>query len=73
MLVSKDAEAARAGTETHTQDKYRNPRACAPRVNIIFERDVSKGVYQEWLKLGIDGESGHAMVPVCTEVPMHLN
>ena len=39
LLSSTDAEAARAGTDrytdtlTHTQDKYRNPRACAPRVN----------------------------------------
>ena len=38
MLVSTDAEAARVGTDgytdthTHTQDNYRNPRACAPRV-----------------------------------------
>ena len=43
LLVSTDAEAARAGTDgytdrqtdTHTQtrDNYSNPRACAPRVN----------------------------------------
>ena len=37
LLVSTDAEAARAGTDGYTDrqthDNYRNPRACAPRVN----------------------------------------
>ena len=35
LLVSTDAEAARAGTDgyTDTQDDYSNPRACSPRVN----------------------------------------
>ena len=39
LLSSTDAEAARAGTDrytdthTHTHVNYRNPRACAPRVN----------------------------------------
>ena len=37
LLVSTDAEAARAGTDgyTDTQDDYSNPRACAPRVMIL--------------------------------------
>ena len=34
MLVSKDAEAARAGTDGYTDRQTdKNPRACAPRVN----------------------------------------
>ena len=41
LLVSTDAEAARAGTDGYTDRQtdrqtdsdYRNPRACAPRVN----------------------------------------
>ena len=33
LLVSTDAEAARAVTDGYIHDNYSNPRACAPRVN----------------------------------------
>ena len=38
LLVSTDAEAARAGyRQTDKHDNYSNPRACAPRVNYAAE------------------------------------
>ena len=48
LLVSTDAEAARAGTDrqtdrqTDTRDDYSNPRACAPRVNKEAEKEGRK-------------------------------
>ena len=33
-LIARDARIGKTHTQTHRQNKYCNPRACAPRVNV---------------------------------------